>query len=122
MERIDVAIWWPENLKLDANGLPVEQRNDVDLYLYDPSGTMRGSSESEGTVFERTSAHVPASRRGTWTLEVYGYQTHGGQQTVTGARLRAPVRPVTNRRRPGGSRRSPPGPGSDPSGRATAAR
>ncbi len=82
VDRIDVAIWWPEDLELDANGLPIDERNDIDLYLYDPNGTERGRCETQGTVFERTSVYVPATRRGMWTVEIFGYETHGGQQTV----------------------------------------
>jgi len=101
VDRIDVAIWWPEDLKLDSNGLPVDERNDVDLYLYDPAGNLRGVSESQGTVFERTSVHVPASRRGTWTLEIYGYETHGGQQTVYWSALARPSAPGDEPPEPG---------------------
>jgi len=101
VERIDVAIWWPEDLRLDANGLPMGERNDVDLYLYDPAGTLRGSSESEGTVFERTSVYVPASRRGRWKVEIYGYETHGGQQTVYWSALARPSLPGDQPPQPG---------------------
>ena len=79
----------------------MDERNDVDLYLYDPAGNLRGVSESQGTVFERTSVHVPASRRGTWTIEVYAYETHGQQQTVYWSALARPSAPGDEPPQPG---------------------
>lgn len=69
----DGALWWPETA--------TQAHNDIDLSLIDPSGTVRSSSISINSVFER--ARVSGSlASGTWILRVRGYSVSAGPQTV----------------------------------------
>jgi hypothetical protein len=69
---INVAIWWPDQ---------VGKHSDIDLILTDPTGTIRGSSTSISSVFEKVTYDGP--RSGDWHLRVYGYNIpQGGSQLV----------------------------------------
>jgi serine protease AprX len=69
----DGALWWPETA--------TQQHNDVDLSLVDPSGTVRASSISIPSVFERARV-AGAVAPGVWTLRIRGYQVGTASQTV----------------------------------------
>jgi hypothetical protein len=69
----DGALWWPETTS--------QQHNDVDLYLIDPWGSVRGISPSIPSVFERARVAGPVAP-GTWTLRIRGYSVPTGSQTV----------------------------------------
>jgi len=67
---LDGALWWPETAS--------QTHNDVDLSLIDSAGTLRASSLSIPSVFERARASgtVP---NGTWKLRIRGYNVTGSQ-------------------------------------------
>lgn len=73
-QYIDAAIWWPES----ATG----GHNDLDLYVLDPSGVIRASSTSSGSVFEK--GRAPGGSAGTWTLRIVGYSVTGSQLVYWG--------------------------------------
>jgi serine protease AprX len=70
--QLKVAIWWPE---------PPDTHDDIDLAIYDPSGTFRGGSASFDGVFERASVVGPMAA-GNWTVQVRGYNVPSGAQRV----------------------------------------
>ena len=84
---LDAALWWPEfvfNLPLIGR---FEIHNDVDLHLVDPSGTVRASSVSIPSVFERARVSG-AIRNGTWKLRIRGYSVSGTQTVYWAAHVR----------------------------------
>lgn len=60
---INAAIWWGEG---------VTWHNDIDLYLYDPSGTQRHHSVMVDSVFETVELHSNLTP-GTWEIGIHGY-------------------------------------------------
>lgn len=69
----DGALWWPETA--------AQAHNDIDLSLIDPSGTVRASSVSVNSVFER--ARVSGSlASGRWILRIRGFSVPAAPQTV----------------------------------------
>jgi serine protease AprX len=73
----DGALWWPETA-FQFLGITFEIHNDVDLSLIDPSGTVRASSLSIPSVFERARVSVSVPT-GTWKLRIRGYNVNGSQ-------------------------------------------
>lgn len=80
-QTIDAAIWWPE---FGA------AHNDIDLFLVDPSGTVRASSISVNSVFERCRVSAPIAA-GVWKVRIQGYNVPSGPQTVYVAAYTPPV-------------------------------
>ena len=74
---IDAALWWPEGSSLAI----LDQHSDVDVQIIDPSGTVRDSSISIPSVFERArvSGSLPG---GTWKIRIKGYSVPFLPQTV----------------------------------------
>ncbi len=68
-QHVNAAIWWPD---------PTSSHSDVDLKLYNPSGSMIDSSTTIGSVFEKVSA-TTSLQSGTWKLRVQGYSVTGTQ-------------------------------------------
>ncbi|WP_299406719.1 S8 family serine peptidase [Acaryochloris sp. IP29b_bin.148] len=71
--NFDGALWWPESASQD--------HNDIDLALIDPSDTIRDSSISIPSVFERTNIRGTVAP-GTWKLRIQGYSVPTQSQTV----------------------------------------
>ncbi len=69
----DAALWWPET--------PTQTHNDVDLSLVDPGGTVRSSSTSAVSVFERARVSGPVTT-GAWKVRIRGYSVPTGSQEV----------------------------------------
>ncbi|MFF0001046.1 S8 family serine peptidase [Streptomyces avermitilis] len=69
---IDAAIWWPES---------GAAHNDIDLSLVDPSGTVRASSTSIASVFERCRVTAPIAG-GVWKVRIHGYNVPTSPQDV----------------------------------------
>jgi serine protease AprX len=87
----DGALWWPE-WAFRILGIRIEFHNDIDLYLVDPTGSVRNSSISVNSVFER--ARVSGRiRSGTWKIRIRGYDVRLGPQVVYWAAA-AHVRPT----------------------------
>ena len=76
----DGALWWPEWAFRFIFGR-IEIHNDIDLYLVDPSGSVRASSISIPSVFERARVSGRVAQ-GTWKLRIRGYNVPGGVQNV----------------------------------------
>jgi len=78
--RFDAALWWPETA-LQLLFVTIEQHNDIDLAIIDPSGSVRASSISISSVFER--ARVAGSiASGTWKVRIRGFNVPAAPQTV----------------------------------------
>jgi hypothetical protein len=75
---IEGSLWWPEG---------TAGHNDVDLYLVAPDGTVRDSSWSGVSVFERAGVSTGVYA-GTWKLRIVGYSVSGAQKTYWSARTR----------------------------------
>lgn len=71
------SLWWPES---------TTRHNDVDLALVAPDGTVRDSSVSGVSVFER--AGVPGVYAGGWKLRISGFSVTGTQSVYWSARTR----------------------------------
>jgi len=73
LNTLDAALWWPETA--------AQQHNDIDLSLIDPGGTVRASSISIPSVFERVriGGRIASGR---WTLRIRGYTVPTGIQFV----------------------------------------
>ncbi len=69
-DSLEVAVWWPEDLAVDAAGLPVIRHNDLDLFVVDPAGVAAAASLQSASIFERATAALTA--KGVWTLRVEG--------------------------------------------------
>ena len=81
VEIFDGALWWPEAAYQFPIIGRIDPHNDIDLYLVDPAGTVRASSISIPSVFER--ARVSGSiTPGVWRLRIRGYKVPWGFQTV----------------------------------------
>jgi serine protease AprX len=73
LNTLDAALWWPERA--------TQPHNDIDLRLIDPAGTVRATSDSGPSVFER--ARVGGSiASGSWILQIRGYHVPTGSQVV----------------------------------------
>ena len=73
-QTLGAAIWWPENL--------ADQHNTVTLALLDPSGAVRQSSSTPGSVFERCAISGGVAPPGNWLLRVRGFNVPVTPQTV----------------------------------------
>jgi serine protease AprX len=73
LNTLDAALWWPET--------SAQQHNDIDLSLIDPGGTVRASSISVPSVFERARVRGRIAN-GRWTLRIRGFQVPSGVQFV----------------------------------------
>jgi serine protease AprX len=87
IQRIEAALWWPEELKIDAAGNRVPSHNVIQLFLLDPLGNVRGTSDGVTGVFQRTSAANTQTTGGTWAggtwkLEIIGELVPFGPQDV----------------------------------------
>ena len=69
---IEGALWWPE---------ATSGHNDVDLYLVAPDGTVRDSSYSGLSVFERAGVSTGVYA-GTWKLRIKGYSVERPAEDV----------------------------------------
>lgn len=76
--KIEGALWWPEGLT---------GHNDIDLELIAPDGTVRDSSWSGVSVFERAGVYSGVYP-GTWKLRIKGYSVSGSQKVFWSARTR----------------------------------
>ena len=65
------SLWWPESTSVHS---------DIDLFLIDPGGTVRGTSASIPSVFEFTQVNNPVV--GQWTLRISGKDVNVASQTV----------------------------------------
>jgi hypothetical protein len=84
---LDAALWWPEFVfRLPLIGR-FEIHNDIDLYLVDPGGTVRASSLSIPSVFERARV-AGAVRNGQWKVRIRGYNVSGSQTVYWAAHVR----------------------------------
>ena len=72
------ALWWPEG---------TVGHNDIDLELIAPDGTVRASSWSGVSVFERASVRS-GLYPGTWKLRMKGYSVSGNPTVFWSARTR----------------------------------
>lgn len=80
LNTLDAALWWPEGA-WQFVFLTLEFHNDIDLRIVDPGGSLRDSSFSINSVFER--ARVSGSiAAGTWTLQIRGFDVDLAPQTV----------------------------------------
>jgi subtilisin family serine protease len=70
---VDAALWWPESASQD--------HNDIDLSIVDPSGTVRSSSVSVPSVFERARAQGGVAAGG-WKIRVRGFNVRTAAQDV----------------------------------------
>lgn len=68
----DAALWWPEG-GVRILGFHLDWHSDIDLHLVDPGGTVRDSSISIPSVFERARVGGRVST-GTWKLRIRGYR------------------------------------------------
>jgi hypothetical protein len=68
-----VAIWWPEDFS--------ETHNDIDLRVFDPSGTQRDTSTSSGQVREFTQV-TGAVAQGTWKVVIDVFSLPRSPQVV----------------------------------------
>jgi hypothetical protein len=77
-ERLEVALWWPENQIIGEPDDTPLQHNDVDLRILDPSGVVRATSMQVWSVFERATAPI-GDRRGVWKIQIVGgdFWAHG---------------------------------------------
>jgi hypothetical protein len=57
-----------------------EEDADLDVYVFDPSGTMVATSTSGGTDEE---INISSPANGTWTVYVHGWQAPGGDSDYT---------------------------------------
>jgi serine protease AprX len=73
LNTLDAALWWPERA--------TQPHNDIDLRLIDPAGTVRATSDSGPSVFERARVSGPIAS-GSWTLQIRGYDVPTGSQDV----------------------------------------
>jgi hypothetical protein len=78
-DRFDAALWWPETA--------AQAHNDVDVQLIDPFGTVRASSVSINSVFERA-RHSGAVVTGAWKLRIHGFSVSGSQTVYWAAHVR----------------------------------
>jgi serine protease AprX len=69
----EAALWWPEGAS--------EAHDDIDVYIYDPSGTERARGYAGASVFERAEYAAPLAT-GSWTVKIKGYSVASGPQTV----------------------------------------
>ncbi len=84
---LDGALWWPEYVfRLPLIGR-FEIHNDVDLSLVNPRGSVRASSISIPSVFERARV-AGAIVNGTWKLRIRGYSVNGSQTVYWAAHVR----------------------------------
>ncbi|HUE86075.1 MAG TPA: S8 family serine peptidase, partial [Vicinamibacterales bacterium] len=84
---LDGALWWPEwAFQFPLVGR-IEVHNDVDLHLVDPRGSVRASSISIPSVFERARVNG-AVTAGTWRLRIRGYNVNGTQTVYWAAHVR----------------------------------
>ena len=72
------SLWWPE---------ATSGHNDIDLELIAPDGTVRASSWSGVSVFERASVRT-GLYPGTWKLRLKGYSVSGSAKVFWSARTR----------------------------------
>jgi subtilisin family serine protease len=77
---LDAALWWPE-WGVRVLFVELDPHNDIDLAIVDPAGSVRASSISVNSVFERARVAGPISK-GTWTIRVTGFMVPTGPQTV----------------------------------------
>jgi serine protease AprX len=68
----DAALWWPEG-GFRILGFLIDFHSDIDLYLVDPGGSIRASSISIPSVFERVRVSGRVAT-GTWRLRIRGYR------------------------------------------------
>jgi hypothetical protein len=85
--RIDAAIWWPEST--------TQQHNDIDIRIFDPSGTVRASSISIPSVFERARVDGSPLTVGTWKLRIQGLNVPAGPQKAYFVVQRTPFIPTS---------------------------
>jgi hypothetical protein len=76
--KFEGSLWWPE---------ATSGHNDVDLELIAPDGSVRDSSISVSSVFERATV-ASGVYAGTWKLRIKGYSVSGSQLTYWSARTR----------------------------------
>lgn len=72
--RIDAAIWWPEST--------LQQHNNIDIRIFDPSNTEVASSTSIQSIFERARVDGSPLDEGTWELRIQGVSVPADPQTV----------------------------------------
>lgn len=72
--RIDAAIWWPESA--------TQTHNNIDIQIFDPSNTVRTSSTSVPSVFERARVDGSPLAVGTWKLRIRGVAVPVAPQTT----------------------------------------
>jgi serine protease AprX len=76
--KFEGSLWWPE---------ATSGHNDVDLELIAPDGSVRDTSISISSVFERATVSSGVYA-GTWKLRIKGYSVSGTQKTFWSARTR----------------------------------
>ena len=76
----DAALWWPEG-GFRILGFLIDFHSDIDLYLVDPGGSIRASSLSIPSVFERVRVSGRVAT-GTWRLRIRGYRVPISSRTV----------------------------------------
>jgi len=69
---LDAALWWPEG-GVRILGFHVDFHSDVDLHMIDPSGSIRASSVSIASVFERARVGGRIAN-GVWKLRIRGFR------------------------------------------------
>jgi hypothetical protein len=67
---LNIAIGWDEH---------PEVHNNLDLYLYDSAGALRGRATSPSSVFEVIHVAEPKTPYGTWRARIAGTTVTGSQ-------------------------------------------
>ena len=68
---LNVALWWPET---------TATHNRIELRVYDPSGTLRATSNSWWAVKQKIELGGFLTPAGTWRVEIRGASVTGSQQ------------------------------------------
>jgi hypothetical protein len=78
--NVRAAIWWPESYNVGR--VITDEHNDIDLYVYDNYGALRGQSKMVGSVFEKVFLPGAVNSTGNWTFRIRGNDVPYGAQKV----------------------------------------
>src|SRR5262249_6554001 len=77
---VRAAIWWPENLVINASGSVANTHNNIDLQLLDSPEHTLATSQTVPGVFERI--ELPSLAAGTYILRILPTTMHSTAQAV----------------------------------------